>query len=206
MSANPIAPSDDRRPLYTISPQPTFVDGVRYDSKLEARRVVWLEHLGIRFSYHPSVQRVSYGKLYTPDFFLPDFGVFVEIKPYLDVAFLERSRPLALYGAVLLTIFGSPGDPEECATLQVRGARFDGGRLLQCAAMKTVNHQAVFCGGLVLAAERGTVSFVVPVGHHNHAKYHYFDSDEAQDRDVSTANRAAATARFDASDDEPIRF
>lgn len=197
MSANPLVPSGDRRSLYTIPPIPTVVDGVRYDSKLEARRVVWFEHLGIRFQYHPSVQRVSHARLYTPDFFLQDFGVFVEVKPYFDVAFLERTKPLALYGAVVLTIFGAPGDPDECASLQVKGSRFDGGRLLQCAAVKTFNHQPVFCGGLVLSAERGTMSYVMPVGYHNHEKRHFFDSDEAQDRDVSAANRAASAATFD---------
>jgi len=197
MVATQIALPDDRRSLYTIQPQPTTYDGVRYDSRLEARRVVWFEQVGIRFQYHPSTQRISHGKLYTPDFFLPDYGVFVEIKPYYDVAFLERSRPLALYGAIVLTIFGPPGDPEECASLQVRGSRFDGGKLLQCAAMKSVDHKPVFCRGLVLSAERGAWAYSVAVGYHNHEKWHFFDSDEAQDRDVSSADRAAQAAQFD---------
>ena len=90
MSATQLALPDDRRPLYTVPAIPTTYDGVRYDSRHEARRVPWMNHLGLRFYLSPSRPTCRPQQMYEADFMLLDYRVFVEIKPYFDVAFLER--------------------------------------------------------------------------------------------------------------------
>lgn len=197
MSANPIAPSVERPSLYTIPPIPTVHDGTRYRSKLEARWAVWFEAMSLRFSYQPSVHLLANRTIYEPDFRLSDFGLWVEIKPFYDVAFMERTRRLALTERPVLTIFGAPGDHEGSAAYQYGPMYACGGRLMQCAAYKTENHRPSFCEGLMLACESMRSPYLVRIGHHNHPRRGFTDFDAAQDRDVSIANRAAMAATFD---------
>jgi len=68
----------------------TVFDGYRFRSRLEARWAVFFKTAGIRYIYEPECFRLPSGKLYLPDFYLPDVnmrttedkgGIYVEVKP-----------------------------------------------------------------------------------------------------------------------------
>lgn len=58
----------------------TEYDGYRFRSRLEARWAVFFDAMGIRYEYEPEGFGFG-GTRYLPDFYLPEFGVYVEIKP-----------------------------------------------------------------------------------------------------------------------------
>lgn len=66
---------DGLRPIQTI------FKGYRFRSRLEARWAVFLDTLGLRWEYEPQGFELRDGTRYLPDFYLPDQGAFVEIKP-----------------------------------------------------------------------------------------------------------------------------
>ena len=59
----------------------TEYDGYRFRSRLEAKWAVFFDAMGIVFDYEPEGFEFD-GTRYLPDFYLPEFGVYVEIKPY----------------------------------------------------------------------------------------------------------------------------
>jgi hypothetical protein len=68
----------------------TVYDGYRFRSRLEARWAVFFKTAGIRYIYEPECFRLPSGKLYLPDFYLPEVnmrttedkgGIYVEVKP-----------------------------------------------------------------------------------------------------------------------------
>ena len=68
----------------------TVFDGYRFRSRLEARWAVFFKTARIRYIYEPECFRLPSGKLYLPDFYLPDVnmrttedkgGIYVEVKP-----------------------------------------------------------------------------------------------------------------------------
>jgi len=68
----------------------TVFDGYRFRSRLEARWAVFFKTAGIRYIYEPECFRLPSGKLYLPDFYLPEVnmrttedkgGIYVEVKP-----------------------------------------------------------------------------------------------------------------------------
>lgn len=59
----------------------TFYNGYRFRSRLEARWAVFFDALHIKYEYEPEGYHLSNGTNYLPDFFLPDFNVFAEVKP-----------------------------------------------------------------------------------------------------------------------------
>lgn len=59
----------------------TRYKGYRFRSRLEARWAVFFDALKIRWTYEPEGFVLPDGRGYLPDFFLQDFGLFVEIKP-----------------------------------------------------------------------------------------------------------------------------
>lgn len=67
-----------------IKPIETVYNGYRFRSRLEARWAVFFDAVGIRFEYEPEGFELSSGRKYLPDFWLPDFGIYVEIKPLLS--------------------------------------------------------------------------------------------------------------------------
>lgn len=67
-----------------IKPIETVYNGYRFRSRLEARWAVFFDAVGIRFEYEPEGFELSNGRKYLPDFWLPDFGIYVEIKPLLS--------------------------------------------------------------------------------------------------------------------------
>jgi hypothetical protein len=58
----------------------TRYKGYRFRSRLEARWAVALDFLRIRWEYEPEGFVTPFGP-YLPDFWLPDWGVYAEVKP-----------------------------------------------------------------------------------------------------------------------------
>ena len=63
-----------------IKPIETEYNGYRFRSRLEARWAVVFDAAGIRYVYEPEGFEMEDGTRYLPDFYLPDFGVYVEVK------------------------------------------------------------------------------------------------------------------------------
>lgn len=59
----------------------TFYDGYRFRSRLEARWAVFFHEAGIQYEYEPEGFDLPKRGYYLPDFYLPQFGAYVEIKP-----------------------------------------------------------------------------------------------------------------------------
>ena len=58
----------------------TEYNGYRFRSRLEARWAVFFESLGIQYEYEPEGLVLSDGTWYLPDFYLPQFGCYFEVK------------------------------------------------------------------------------------------------------------------------------
>jgi len=97
----------------------TVYDGYRFRSRLEARWAVFFKTAGIRYIYEPECFRLPSGKLYLPDFYLPDVnmrttedkgGIYVEVKPSVSDSdefdyLFELSR---ITGRSVLLVEGMP--------------------------------------------------------------------------------------------------
>lgn len=62
----------------------TFYNGYRFRSRLEARWAVFFDALGVKYEYEPEGFVLSDGTYYLPDFYLPEFKYWVEVKGQLD--------------------------------------------------------------------------------------------------------------------------
>ena len=58
----------------------TEYKGYLFRSRLEARWAVFFDNLGIQWEYEPEGIVLSDGTHYLPDFYLPDFHCFFEVK------------------------------------------------------------------------------------------------------------------------------
>lgn len=85
---------------YDIAPRPKSVGGITFRSSLEYAWAIYLRNRDIRFLYEPRVFDLS--RPYTPDFFLIDSEVWIEIKPFCFwvQAYCEYSDILAELTAV----------------------------------------------------------------------------------------------------------
>lgn len=86
----------------------TQYNGYRFRSRLEARWAVFFDALGWVYRYEPEGYVLDDGEAYLPDFYLPTFDVFVEIKGQpptarekrIALAFAREGRKYCiLYGA-----------------------------------------------------------------------------------------------------------
>lgn len=68
----------------SIKPIETVYKGYRFRSRLEARWAVFFDSLGIHYEYEPEGFELKDGSRYLPDFYLPRFNLFVEIKASRD--------------------------------------------------------------------------------------------------------------------------
>ena len=63
----------------------TVYNGYKFRSRLEARWAVFFDAAGIRYEYEPEGFEVNISGeekiMYLPDFYLPDFDVYAEVKP-----------------------------------------------------------------------------------------------------------------------------
>jgi len=91
----------------TVKPIETVYAGYRFRSRLEARWAVFFDELNIKYEYEPEGYRLKSGAMYLPDFFLPEFNVFVEVKasPELDDGKAEE--------------FALSADPDKCGGMLI---------------------------------------------------------------------------------------
>lgn len=73
----------------------TIHSGYRFRSRLEARWSIFLETLGIEYRYEPEGFELPDGTWYLPDFYLPQFEIWVEIKPDIPTT-KEREKAIQL--------------------------------------------------------------------------------------------------------------
>ena len=62
----------------------TYYNGYRFRSRLEARWAVFFDAAGIKYEYEPEGFETNEGTKYLPDFYLPEYDAYVEIKPPRD--------------------------------------------------------------------------------------------------------------------------
>jgi len=73
----------------------TNYKGYYFRSRLEARWAVYFDSLGIDYIYEPQGFFLDDGSKYLPDFYLPDFKTFVEVKgDFLDSFDYNRAKRL----------------------------------------------------------------------------------------------------------------
>lgn len=63
-----------------IKPIETFYNGYRFRSRLEAKWAVFFDDVGIPYEYETEGYVLPDGRYYLPDFYLPWFKTFVEVK------------------------------------------------------------------------------------------------------------------------------
>ena len=73
----------------------TEYKGVLYRSRLEARWAIFFDACKLEYVYEPECFILKDGKKYTPDFYLPKYDLYVEIKPNFD--WLENEYHLNRY-------------------------------------------------------------------------------------------------------------
>jgi hypothetical protein len=96
-----------------LKPIETRYKGYRFRSRLEARWAVFFDHMGTKWEYEKEGYHLSNGEMYLPDFWLPDLGIWIEIKGQEPTkAELERCRLLREATGNAVAIF--PGLPGEC--------------------------------------------------------------------------------------------
>lgn len=99
-----------------IKPIETVYNGYRFRSRLEARWAVFFDSARIPYEYEIEGYRLSDGSYYLPDFYLPWFHAFVEIKPKgmdaKEKAIAEKKCELLFHkeGIVVLLCEGDPAD------------------------------------------------------------------------------------------------
>jgi hypothetical protein len=93
----------------------TFYDSNFFRSRLEARWAVFFNYAQIKYQYEPQGFVTEEG-CYLPDFFLPDFDCYAEVKPFTGscmISFIENHSDAGRWaevGAVknLLFLLGNP--------------------------------------------------------------------------------------------------
>lgn len=102
-----------------LKPLETVYAGVRFRSRLEARWAVAFDAAGWAWAYEPEAYALPSGN-YLPDFWLPDFDVWAEVKPQPCV----DPRPLemvAASGSDLWLLCGQPATLTPDVTVFWRG-------------------------------------------------------------------------------------
>lgn len=100
----------------------TSYKGYRFRSRLEARWAVFFDALDIDWEYEPQGFKTPFGA-YLPDFWLPDWMAWVEIKATLEgiESTAGRAHALALEnGTPVLMVVGKPW-PHEYQILELPG-------------------------------------------------------------------------------------
>jgi hypothetical protein len=75
-----------------IEATPTIYKGVRFRSRLEARWAVFWDELKVKWEYEPQTFKFADGTQYTPDFWIVDLALWVEIKPNTKIAHEEKAE------------------------------------------------------------------------------------------------------------------
>lgn len=112
---------------------PTRHKGRFYRSRLEARWSVFFDSMGIQFRYEPERFKLTDGSTYLPDFYLPEYDWFCEVKP--DIRALIRAPKAFLMARDLrLSVMVLDGEPDfkeyigfQPYTEESKSVVFDGG-------------------------------------------------------------------------------
>ena len=80
----------------TIKAIQTQYNGYLFRSRLEARWAVFFDAAGIEYQYEPEGYEDEFGNRYLPDFYLPQFDVYVEVKPNDEMLFKDSEKIGAL--------------------------------------------------------------------------------------------------------------
>lgn len=94
----------------------TRYKGYRFRSRLEARWAVFFDALGVKWEFEREGFRFCNGKQYLPDFWLPEYRLFVEVKPFAPLPGEEEKAVELLQGSGA-PVFITQGDPLEWGTL-----------------------------------------------------------------------------------------
>jgi len=89
---------------------PTEFNGVMYRSRTEARWAVFFKALDLDVRYEPEGYDL-HGLRYAPDFLVPAWDLFVEVKPSLPLSSEENEKAARLAeasGKLVLVVLGSP--------------------------------------------------------------------------------------------------
>lgn len=95
----------------------TEYKGYRFRSRLEARWAVFFDALGIPWEYEKEGYDLGEAGYYLPDFWLPEQGIWIEIKPATysesgEIEWPDSSKQRALEeatGIQVVTLCGTPG-------------------------------------------------------------------------------------------------
>lgn len=93
---------------------PTTYGGIKFRSRLEARWALFFDAAGLRFHYEPEGFALPGGIAYLPDFWLPGFRMFLEVKPG-EPSPAETAKALGLAQAGDADVLLAMGPPEERA-------------------------------------------------------------------------------------------
>ena len=92
-----------------IKPIETIYKGYRFRSRLEARWAVFFDAAGIEYQYESEGYDLGDGFYYLPDFYIPDWDIFVEIKPASEYGYNEKADRLAqLSEKIVILCAGEP--------------------------------------------------------------------------------------------------
>lgn len=85
-----------------------------FRSKLEARWAAYLDLLQVNWDYEPSHYQIGPSLFYLPDFYLPDLGVWLEVKgaPFMDAASMAKVAG-AVAGPMRIPMREAPYSPIE---------------------------------------------------------------------------------------------
>src|SRR4051794_27080728 len=85
----------------------TVYNGIVFRSMLEVRWAIFFDRLGIEWRYEPELFACE-GIRYLPDFWLPRYRSFVEIKPVAHFTGFEKCSALAKHRPVVVLCGGRP--------------------------------------------------------------------------------------------------
>ncbi|GAA5648636.1 hypothetical protein [Vibrio proteolyticus] len=95
----------------------TTYKGIEYRSRTEARWAVFFDGIGVQFEYEKEYIDLSNGQKYLPDFFLPEFNAFFEVKPNSDAIVTEECTKARLLSQDLadqaINVWLATGGPSE---------------------------------------------------------------------------------------------
>lgn len=106
----------------------TVYNGVKYRSRIEARWAVFFDKAGIEAHYEPEGFDLGDGVKYLPDFYLPTWDTYFEVKgPEPTEAEREKAERLsAMSGKTVMLVHGGIGDGKYNGALFRDGAAVAG--------------------------------------------------------------------------------
>lgn len=102
------APNPDEHEVPTIGAIPTGYHGIRFRSRTEARWAVFFDQLGVKWEHEPSGYELGGRIAYLPDFWLPEFGCFWEVKGIGGIGVEKASRLASVTERPVFLALGVP--------------------------------------------------------------------------------------------------